>query len=173
MWVFARKRDAFRITKHHAGLRMSCRFRDMTENLVRYQRTGDLHLITFSCYQRMPYLGLAEARDIFECSLETMRVRYSFLLTGYVVMPEHVHLLISEPKREMLADALKALKLSVAKTAAGEAFLDAAILRLQCIFGEQTGREAQVYSLKSGDAGVGGVAQHLAVVKFSALEDGD
>ena len=52
---------------------------------------------------------------MFECSLETMRVRYSFLLTGYVVMPEHVHLLIREPKHGLLADALKALKLSVAK----------------------------------------------------------
>jgi putative transposase len=43
-----------------------------------------------------------------------MRVRYDFFVTGYVVMPEHVHLLVSEPRRALLAKALQALKLSVA-----------------------------------------------------------
>lgn len=35
-------------------------------------------------------------------------------VTGYVVMPEHVHLLVSEPLDGTLARALQALKLSVA-----------------------------------------------------------
>ncbi len=86
----------------------------MTKGLVRYQQTGDLHFITFSCYQRKPYLGEAEARNIFLRSLETMRNRYDFFITGYVVMPEHVHLLLSEPKQATLATAVQALKLSVA-----------------------------------------------------------
>jgi putative transposase len=43
-----------------------------------------------------------------------MRIRYDFFVTGYVVMPEHVHLLIGEPKRAVLAKAIQALKLSVA-----------------------------------------------------------
>jgi len=43
-----------------------------------------------------------------------MRKRYEFFVAGYVVMPEHVHLLVSEPRRVMLAKALQALKLSVA-----------------------------------------------------------
>ena len=48
---------------------------DMPRNLVRYQQTGgDLHFITFSCYRRQAYLGTAEARDLFEKSLETMRI---------------------------------------------------------------------------------------------------
>ena len=34
---------------------------------------------------------------------------------GYVVMPEHVHLLVSEPANETLADAIHYLKLSFAK----------------------------------------------------------
>jgi putative transposase len=42
-----------------------------------------------------------------------MRVRYDFVVAGYVVMPEHVHLLVSEPKRADLSKALQALKLSV------------------------------------------------------------
>jgi putative transposase len=85
----------------------------MTTGLVRYQKTGDLHFITVSCYQRRPYLGSASARNLFQHSLETMRVRYDFFVSGYVVMPEHVHLLISEPKRAGLSTAMQALKLSV------------------------------------------------------------
>jgi putative transposase len=34
---------------------------------------------------------------------------------GYVVMPEHVHLLVSEPEKEQLSIAIQALKQSVAR----------------------------------------------------------
>ena len=87
----------------------------MPRNLVRYQQTGsDLHFITFSCYRRRPYLGTPEARELFEKSLEAMRLRYDFWITGYVVMPEHVHLLVGEPPGVLLSKVLQALKLSVA-----------------------------------------------------------
>jgi putative transposase len=44
-----------------------------------------------------------------------MRKRYVFFVYGYVIMPEHVHLLVSEPKRAKLDRAIQALKTSVAK----------------------------------------------------------
>ena len=34
---------------------------------------------------------------------------------AYIVMPEHIHLLVSEPQRGTLADALKSLKQSVSR----------------------------------------------------------
>ena len=68
--------------------------------------------MTFSCYHRLAYFGSTSARELFERSLETIRKRYSLFVTGYVVMPEHVHLLVSEPLIETLAKALQALKLS-------------------------------------------------------------
>ncbi len=83
----------------------------MSHSLVRYQNSGDLHFVTFSCYRHHQHLGSSAAREIFERSLETLRVRYDFFVSGYVVMPEHVHLLLSEPKRAALANALQALKL--------------------------------------------------------------
>ena len=86
----------------------------MPRALRRYQQTGDLHFVTFCCYHRLAYLGSTSARELFERSLETIRKRYSLFVTGYVVMPEHVHLLVSEPLIETLAKALQALKLSVA-----------------------------------------------------------
>ena len=51
---------------------------------------------------------------MFVRALETMRVRYEFEVRGYVAMPEHVHLLVSEPRSVLLSKALQALKLAVA-----------------------------------------------------------
>jgi putative transposase len=85
----------------------------MPTGLVRYQESGNFHFLTFSCHSRLPYLGAPSARKLFEQSLEVMRKRYGFVVCGYVVMPEHVHLLVSEPKEALLSKAIQALKLSV------------------------------------------------------------
>ena len=89
----------------------------MPNELVRLQETGNFHFLTFSCFHRLPYLDSVEAREIFERSLESIRGRYQFVVAGYVVMPEHVHLLVSEPDRDLLADGLQGLKLSVVRRA--------------------------------------------------------
>jgi len=83
--------------------------------LKRYQQTGDSHFVTFSCHDRLPYLASAASRDLFERSLEAARRRYVFFVFGYVVMPEHVHILLTEPKRGGLDRAIQALKTSVSK----------------------------------------------------------
>jgi len=44
-----------------------------------------------------------------------MRQRFDLRVYGYVVMPEHVHLLMSEPDQGTLADALHFLKLAFSK----------------------------------------------------------
>jgi putative transposase len=89
----------------------------MPLGLKRYQREGDDHFITFSCHNREPYLTTASSKDIFLDSLELTRKRYNFEVLGYVVMPEHVHLLLSEPEDHEvpLSKALHSLKLSVSK----------------------------------------------------------
>lgn len=86
---------------------------EMPTGLVRYQQSGCFHFITFGCYHRFRHLGAAAARDLFERSLEAMRIRYDFVVCGYVVMLDHVHLLLSEPKKALLSKALQALKISV------------------------------------------------------------
>ena len=82
----------------------------MPWGLHRHYGTGHLHFITFSCYHRAPLLGTPEARRVFEQTLERVRQWYALYVTGYVVMPEHVHLLISEPERGNLAIAIQMLK---------------------------------------------------------------
>ena len=87
----------------------------MPFGLERRQQEGDNHFLTFSCYHRLPYLNNPTARDLFLSSLEQTRKRYRLRIFGYVVMPEHVHLLLSEPESEPLAKAIQSLKVSVSK----------------------------------------------------------
>jgi REP element-mobilizing transposase RayT len=61
-----------------------------------------------------PHFATPCTRVLFERSLETMRLRYRFCVFEYVVMPEHVHILVTEPKKALLSRAIQALKLSVA-----------------------------------------------------------
>jgi putative transposase len=86
----------------------------MPRGLIRYEHTGSFHFLTFSCYHRLQYLGVAAARDLFEDALERVRQRYRFVVAGYVVMPEHVHLLVGEPVKGVVSGVIHALKLSVA-----------------------------------------------------------
>jgi putative transposase len=87
----------------------------MPIGLKRYQTSGHDHAINFSCYHHFPYLQLPTSRDLFEHSLEKTRIKYQFEIYAYVVMPDHVHLLVSEPPTEPLSKAIQALKLSVSK----------------------------------------------------------
>src|SRR5271170_3930108 len=87
----------------------------MVSGLERYQQDGDLHFVTFSCYDRLAYLDSPLLRDLFEDALQKAHTLYRFDVVGYVVMPEHVHLLLSEPEKERLASGLQALKLSVTR----------------------------------------------------------
>ena len=83
--------------------------------LRRYYGQGDLHFITTSCYRRKPLLGTARSRDVFLKSLEQIRHQYRFDVIGFVVMPEHVHLLLGEPEKGNPSVVMQALKQSVAQ----------------------------------------------------------
>jgi putative transposase len=87
----------------------------MPRNLKRYYGRGDLHFVTFSCYRRLPLLRTMRARNLFVRALGAIRERYKFLLVGYVVMPDHVHLLIGEPPKTTPSVMLKALKQRVSR----------------------------------------------------------
>ena len=80
---------------------------------IRHQQTGEFHFLTFSSFRRQPYLATVAAMELFEDALERVRLRYLFAVAGYVVMPEHVHLLVNEPARGLLSRTVQVLKLSV------------------------------------------------------------
>ena len=87
----------------------------MRNRLQRLYGRGDLHFITFSCYRRRPLLGTPRARYQFVKILDQVRSRHHMQLIGYVVMPEHVHLLLSEPERGNPSKVLQVLKQGVSR----------------------------------------------------------
>ena len=92
----------------------------MPRGLHRFHQSRQSHFITFSCYRRRPYFDSPEVYDLFLRCLEDTRRRAAWCIYAYVVMPEHVHLLVNEPGRGSLADAMRDLKLSFSKRVPGE-----------------------------------------------------
>jgi putative transposase len=88
----------------------------MTEGLHRFYGGSDLHFLTFSCYRRRPLFRNEVYCDLFLKILQRIRRRYRLVVLGYVVMPEHVHLLVSEPQRETLSTAVQAVKLGLVRS---------------------------------------------------------
>jgi putative transposase len=88
----------------------------MPIGLKRYYGSCDLHFITCSCYHRLPLLGSTSARDRFLVVLEEVRQKYCFKVAGYVVMPEHIHLLLGEPSHGTLSTVLQVVKQRVARS---------------------------------------------------------
>jgi|ERR1017187_7665182 putative transposase len=93
----------------------------MPWGLQRFQETGRSHFATFSCYHRQQLFTADSAKRTFERALERVRRSFGLQVYAYVVMPEHIHLLVSEPERGLLADALKSLKQGVSRRLVGEA----------------------------------------------------
>ncbi len=88
----------------------------MSTGLNRYHHTGRPHFITFSCVRHRPILGTEGTRDTFCELLERTRELYIFHILGYVIMPEHVHLLLTEPEAKPLSIAIQILKQRFSKT---------------------------------------------------------
>jgi putative transposase len=86
----------------------------MPWGLQRIQQARCLHFVTFSCHHRDPLLAQPQARRVVEQTLERVRQWYGFFVSGYVIMPEHIHLLISEPDRATLSRVLQMLKQNTA-----------------------------------------------------------
>ena len=82
----------------------------MPRGLHRSYGAHHLHFITCSCYRRLPLFRTARSRDAFLAILEQTRQRYRFVVVGYVVMPEHIHLLITEPEVGTPSTVMQVLK---------------------------------------------------------------
>jgi putative transposase len=79
---------------------------------------GDAHFLTFSCYRRLPLLSKDRTRKWLIESLEDARAKHGFHLWAWVIMPEHVHLLIYQPpSSEKIALILSDIKRPVGQRA--------------------------------------------------------
>ena len=82
----------------------------MPKGLRRRYGLRHLHFITCSCYRRLPLFASASAKNSFVKILGEVRDRYGFALAGYVVMPNHIHLLIGEPAKGTPSTVMRVLK---------------------------------------------------------------
>ena len=87
----------------------------MANKLIRIYGRGHLHFITFSCYRRVPFLHSVRAKNVFVQILGEVRDKYGFALVGYVVITEHIHLLISEPVKGSPSTVIQVLKQRVSR----------------------------------------------------------
>ncbi len=84
----------------------------------RWNEPGHAHALTFSCFQRRPFLAKDRSRQWMIDGIEQARGKHNFHLWAYVIMPEHVHLLIWPVERPYSISAiLKTTKQSVSRTA--------------------------------------------------------
>ena len=88
----------------------------MPAGLKRYSGHDYLHFLTCSGYHRQPWLASPRRRDLFLQIFEEARQRYQFVVVGYVVMPDHIHLLISEPQHGTPSTVMQVVKQRFARS---------------------------------------------------------
>jgi putative transposase len=92
----------------HSGHRKLCR---------RYDVPGDAHCLTFSCFRRLPLLGRDRSRRWMLDALNLGRSQGKYDLWAYVIMPEHVHVVLLPHREATIAGILTTLRQSVSKRA--------------------------------------------------------
>ncbi|MEW5875010.1 MAG: transposase [Candidatus Zixiibacteriota bacterium] len=84
-------------------------------NLRHYDNWGTVRFVTFSCYLRLPSLNEPGAKEILIDELDRARTKHQFQLLGYVLMPEHVHLVLIPPDGMKLGLVIREIKSRSAK----------------------------------------------------------
>ena len=83
-----------------------------------YNDPGDAHELTFSCYQSLPLLNRERSQNWLVEAIDKARKELNFSVIAYVIMPEHVHLLVWPRRKEYnISSFLKRIKQSVSKRA--------------------------------------------------------
>jgi hypothetical protein len=59
-----------------------------------YDEPGQAPFLIFSCYRRLPLLSKDRSRRWFGDALAPARLKHGFELWAWVIMPQHVHLLV-------------------------------------------------------------------------------
>ena len=76
-----------------------------------YHEPGNCHELTFSCYRRLPLLANNERCLALCVAIGRAVRRHEYQLVAFVLMPEHVHLLVyptvADPRIDKLLSAIK------------------------------------------------------------------
>ncbi len=96
---------------------MSHRTTPRRKTCRRYDEPGHAHELTFSCFRGLPLLARDRARGWLIEAIEAARRSPGFDLWAYVIMPEHVHVLLKPRPAAAIARILWQLKRPVATRA--------------------------------------------------------
>lgn len=83
--------------------------------LRHFDELGTARFITFSCYRRMNYFTENQSKELFIKYLDSVRLKYDFQIYGYVIMPEHIHLVIYPRKTMHLGLVIREIKSKMAR----------------------------------------------------------
>lgn len=83
----------------------------------RFNIDGHGRFLTFSCFKNRPFFNSERACEWFIDALSVSKTKYAFDLWAYVIMPNHVHLLMFPKNGEDVPRILKFMKLKVTNTA--------------------------------------------------------
>jgi hypothetical protein len=163
-------------------------FSPMPQNLKRITGRGDLHFITFCCYQRRPLLASARSRSLAVQILKEVRARYGFSgrLCHHARTSPFAHQRIgfgaslenhpSLQAKTFAPDASKETYFEGAIPAAfsgtgkpAAAILAAALLRFQCLLARKSARKTSLHALQSGPRETRRSSRRLAVEQLVLL----
>jgi len=83
--------------------------------LKHYDDLGTARFITFCCYRLQPFLHQPRASELLIKYFNETRNKYGFKLLGYVIMPEHVHLVIFRAEGMKLGLVIREIKSKMAR----------------------------------------------------------
>lgn len=78
--------------------------------LEHFDSDGGARFVTFCCYRQLPFLSGDLAKQVFLRTLELVRNKHGFKLYAYVIMPEHVRLVLHPPEGMKLGLVVRELK---------------------------------------------------------------
>ena len=74
---------------------------DFCMKLFKSREANTFHYVTTVCFKRTPIFHNEFACDLFIHALKQTREHSKFKLTGYVIMPDHVHLILNPVNRDI------------------------------------------------------------------------
>ena len=76
----------------------------------RYLEAGQCYFVTTAAHLRQPLFADHRLCRILEGNLKFYRDRMKFSLHGYVIMPDHVHLLVTPRQTATISDVMRNFK---------------------------------------------------------------
>ncbi len=82
--------------------------------LKHYDHDGRVRFVTFCTHKRLPLLTNSLFRRIVVESIDSARTEFHFRLLAYVIMPDHVHLVLQPQTTSKLGEIVASIKHSSA-----------------------------------------------------------